>query len=93
MSQSEKPAGGGGDAGQAEVQAKMDEETEQGFSGTKADPTPNENYTVAGVTAGAPTPETHAGQKAAAEAHQRQLSAPPEAPPPTEPAPKPAAKK
>lgn len=33
-------------------------ETAQGFRGTEVDPTPNENYTVAGVTSGAPTPET-----------------------------------
>ena len=33
------------------------------------DPTPNENYTVAGVTAGAPTPETDkAAEQAAREA-------------------------
>lgn len=48
----------GTDVGQEEVQERMDEETEQGFRGTKADPTPNENYTVAGVIAGKPTPET-----------------------------------
>ncbi len=34
------------------------EEQKQGFRGTEVDPTPNENYTVAGVTSGAPTPET-----------------------------------
>jgi hypothetical protein len=34
------------------------QEIEQGFRGTEVDPTPNENYTVAGVTSGAPTPET-----------------------------------
>jgi hypothetical protein len=33
-------------------------EHEQGFRGTEVDPTPNENYTVQGVTSGAPTPET-----------------------------------
>lgn len=32
--------------------------TDQGFFGQKADPTPNDNYTVAGVTSGKPTPET-----------------------------------
>lgn len=31
---------------------------EQGFRGVEVDPTPNEHYTVAGVTAGKPTPET-----------------------------------
>lgn len=42
------------------VQAKVDQEQAQGFRGTEVDSTPNENYTVAGVTSGAPTPETDA---------------------------------
>jgi len=46
------------DAGAAEVQASMDAEQEKGYRGTAVDPTPNENYTVAGVIAGKPTPET-----------------------------------
>lgn len=46
------------DSGEAEVQAKVDEENEQGFRGTAVDPTPRDNYTVSGVTSGAPTPET-----------------------------------
>jgi len=46
------------DAGQAEVQQRVDKETEQGFVGVEVDPTPNENYSVAGVIAGKPTPET-----------------------------------
>ena len=46
------------DLGQGEVQAKMDEINEAGFFGTETDPTPNENYTVKGVTSGKPTPET-----------------------------------
>jgi hypothetical protein len=41
-----------------QVQEKVDQETEQGFRGIEVDPTPNENYTVEGVTSGAPTPET-----------------------------------
>lgn len=41
-----------------QVQTVVDEETEKGYRGTEVDPTPNENYTVAGVTSGAPTPET-----------------------------------
>lgn len=41
-----------------DIQAKADQETAQGFRGAEVDPTPNENYTVAGVTSGAPTPET-----------------------------------
>lgn len=35
-------------------------ETEQGFRGVRVDPTPLEHYTVAGVLAGKPTPETDA---------------------------------
>jgi hypothetical protein len=46
------------DAGQAALQKQIDEENEQGFVGTKVDPTPNENYTAAGQAAGLPTPET-----------------------------------
>lgn len=48
------PSAGGSD----QVQARIDEENEHGLRGVKVDPTPNENYTVAGVTSGAPTPET-----------------------------------
>jgi hypothetical protein len=48
----------GKDLGGDEVQQRMDRETAQGFSGINADPTPDENYTVAGVTSNAPTPET-----------------------------------
>jgi len=44
--------------GVAEVQKRVDEELEQGFRGIEVDPTPNENYTVQGVVAGKPTPET-----------------------------------
>lgn len=40
------------------VAANLAQETEQGFRGVEVDPTPNENYTLAGVTSGAPTPET-----------------------------------
>lgn len=58
------------DAGQAEVQKNVDEETEQGFVGVEVDPTPNENYTVAGVTSGKPTPETD--EKAAAKVNEVQ---------------------
>lgn len=45
-----------------QVQDAVDHETEQGFRGIEVDPTPNENYTVAGVTSGAPTPETDSKQ-------------------------------
>lgn len=40
------------------VQTAVDVETEQGFRGQEVDPTPNENYTLAGQNAGKPTPET-----------------------------------
>lgn len=46
------------DAASKQVQERMDQETEQGFRGVEVDPTPNENYTLAGQNAGAPTPET-----------------------------------
>lgn len=47
------------DVGQAEVQARVDEATEKGYIGeSEVDETPNEHYTVGGVTAGKPTPET-----------------------------------
>lgn len=42
----------------AEVQAKFDAAAEKGYVGISPDPTPRENYTVAGVVAGKPTPET-----------------------------------
>lgn len=41
-----------------QVQEAVDKETEQGFRGVEVDPTPNENYTLQGVTSGKPTPET-----------------------------------
>ncbi len=47
-----------GDSGQADLQARVDKENAQGFVGVEVDPTPNEHYTVAGVAAGKPTPET-----------------------------------
>ena len=57
-SSTSKPKSAKSDAGAAQVQATVEEELEQGFRGTAVDPTPNENYTVEGVTSGAPTPET-----------------------------------
>ncbi|MBA3587304.1 MAG: hypothetical protein H0W41_06680 [Chloroflexi bacterium] len=56
------------DGGADQVQAAVDKETEQGFRGTKVDPTPDSHYSVAGVTSGKPTPETDA--KAAAKANE-----------------------
>lgn len=46
------------------VQAASDEAHEKGYIGVSPDPTPRANYTVAGVTAGAPTPETDEQAKA-----------------------------
>ena len=54
------------EASAKQVQEAVDKETEQGFSGVEVDPTPNENYTLEGVTSGKPTPETD--PKAAAKA-------------------------
>lgn len=51
-----------GDLGLAEVQARFDEANKQGFFGSTPDATPNENYTLAGVTSGKPTPETERGK-------------------------------
>ena len=58
----------GKDLGGDEAQAKMDRETAQGFSGMDVDPTPNRNYSVGGVTANKPTPETDPKAAAKAEA-------------------------
>lgn len=51
------------DAGQAEVQKNFDEANEKGYFGETPDDTPNENYTLQGVTSGKPTPETERGKK------------------------------
>ncbi len=58
----------------AAVQKIVDKADERGFYGTAVDPTPRENYTVSGVTAGKPTPETDA---AAAEAARAERVTPP----------------
>ncbi len=44
--------------GGEQVQAAMDETQARGYQGARTDPTPLENYTLAGVTSGKPTPET-----------------------------------
>ncbi len=46
------------EVGAAEVQAKSDEASAQGYFGETVDKTPRENYTLGGVTSGKPTPET-----------------------------------
>jgi hypothetical protein len=56
-----------------EVRQRVDVETEQGFRGVEVDQTPNEAYTVQGVTSGQATPETDAD--AAAKAREGQKAA------------------
>jgi hypothetical protein len=54
----------GDEVGQAQVQEAFDKAEEKGFHGTSPDPTPRDHYTVAGVLAGKPTPETDEQAKA-----------------------------
>jgi hypothetical protein len=61
------------DTSTAEVQRQVDQDEKRGFRGLEVDPTPNENYSVAGVTSGAPTPETD--DNAAAKAREGQKAA------------------
>lgn len=70
------------DGGAAQVQERTDRAEEQGYLGVAADPTPNEAYTVPGVIAGDPTPETDAELRAEARAHAEAIGD-------TEPAPHP----
>lgn len=56
------------DAGTEQLQQAFDKANEQGFFGESSDPTPNEHYTVDGVTNDKPTPETD--EKAAAKARE-----------------------
>lgn len=46
------------DLGAAEVQKKVDDAEDKGYIGATPDETPNDAYTVSGVTSGKPTPET-----------------------------------
>lgn len=59
------------DSGEAEVQARFDAHHAQGYVGSQADETPNEAYTVAGVTGGTKT-ATAAPEKAIEKAPRRQ---------------------
>jgi hypothetical protein len=54
------------DGGQDEVQHQVDQANAQGYWGVTTDPTPDENYTVSGVTKGLPTPETDEDARVAA---------------------------
>lgn len=49
---------------EAQVDKAVAQETDAGLRGVEVDQTPNEHYTVAGVAAGKPTPETDPGQAA-----------------------------
>jgi len=62
------------DVGQAEVQQKKDAEEDRGLHGVKVDPTPDHHYTVDGVLAGKPTPETDPAHAADVRAHTDKLS-------------------
>lgn len=57
-----KPEKADGDSGAAEIQARFDKANAKGYFGETPDATPNENYTLAGVTSGKPTPETERGK-------------------------------
>ena len=58
----DKPEKAVGDSGAAEIQARFDKANAKGYFGETPDETPNENYTLAGVTSGKPTPETERGK-------------------------------
>lgn len=64
---------------QSEPQNSKTEGSEFGTHGMPTDPTPNEHYSVSGVTAGKPTPET---DLAHAEAVRKAVTTPPEKPTP-----------
>lgn len=64
---------------QSEPQSSKPAENESSLHGTQTDPTPNSHYSVAGVTAGKPTPET---DLAHAEAVRKAVTTPPEKPTP-----------
>jgi hypothetical protein len=59
-------AEGVAEEGNAQVQQQVDAIEEKGYLGYSPDPTPRDHYTVKGVGAGKPTPETD--EKAAAKA-------------------------
>lgn len=58
-----------------QVAENMAQETEQGFRGVEVDSTPNEAYTLQGVTSGMPTPETDEGQAEQARKDQKDVEA------------------
>ena len=50
------------DLGADQVQKEFDEANAQGYFGSTPDDTPNENYTLKGVTSDKPTPENQRGK-------------------------------
>lgn len=56
-------------------QEMIDRETEQGFRGVEVDSTPNEAYTLQGVTSGMPTPETDDAQAEQVRKDQKDVEA------------------
>jgi len=64
----DKDPEGVAEKGNAQVQEETDKAEDKGYRGVSPDPTPRDHYTVAGVTAGKPTPETD--PDLAAEAHE-----------------------
>jgi hypothetical protein len=62
------------DLGQAQLQQAANDANEQGYIGSVPDPTPNDNYTVSGVTSGAPTPETDPALREEVDANLRRLA-------------------
>lgn len=54
----ERKAAAPKDEAQAEVQKAVDKAEDKGYIGVPVDPTDKHAYTVAGVVAGEPTPET-----------------------------------
>jgi len=64
------------DAGTAKgPQEIIDQETAQGFRGVEVDSTPNEAYTLQGVTSGMPTPETDPEQAEKVRKDQKDVEA------------------
>lgn len=73
-SQSQKKASASTDGGKQQLQQVFDEAQEKGYFGVTPDVTPNANYTVKGVTSGAPTPETDEAQAEKVAQAQRKLA-------------------
>jgi hypothetical protein len=62
------------DQTEAAVADVIEKEQAKGYRGVEADPTPDEHYTVQGVLAGKPTPETDQDHSDSVAAYQRSLA-------------------